>query len=88
VAIGPGSFVEGRIGPDVVLGRSCKVGRAVVHNTALLDGVSVDDKAEVLGSIIGQGASVGEGAQVRNSILQDGVQVRPHAEVVDDRVAA
>lgn len=88
VALGPGSFVEGRLGPDVVLGRSCKVGRAVVRNAALLDGVSVDDKAEVLGSIIGAGASVGEGAQVRDSILQDGVQVPPHAEIVDDRVAA
>jgi mannose-1-phosphate guanylyltransferase len=88
VAIGPGSFVEGRLGPDAVLGRSCKIGRAVVRNAALLDGVSVDDKAEVLGSIIGQGASVGEGARVRDSILQDGVQVAPHAEIIDDRVAA
>ena len=88
VAIGAGSFVEGRLGPDVVLGRSCKVGRAVVRNTALLDGVSIDDKAEVLGSIIGAGVAVGEGAQVRDSILQDGVQVPPHAEIFDGRVAA
>jgi mannose-1-phosphate guanylyltransferase len=88
VAIGAGSFVEGRLGPDVVLGRSCKVGRAVIRNTALLDGVSIDDKAEVLGSIIGAGVGVGESAQIRDSILQDGVQVPPHAEIVDDRVAA
>jgi len=88
VAIGAGSFVEGRLGPDVVLGRSCKVGRALIQNATLLDGVSIDDKAEVVRSILGSGAAVGEGAQIRDSILQDGVQIPPHAEVVDGRVAA
>jgi NDP-sugar pyrophosphorylase family protein len=88
VYIGAGSFVEGRLGPDVVLGKSCKVGRASIVNATLLEGVSVDDKAEIASSIIGSGAAIGEGAQVRDSILEDGVQIPPHAEIVDDRVAA
>src|SRR5712691_602123 len=88
VYVGAGSFVEGRIGPDVVLGKSCKVGRASVVNATLLEGVSVDDKAEIASSIIGAGAAIGEGAHVRDSILEDGVQIPPHAEIIDDRVAA
>jgi len=88
VYVGAGSFVEGRLGPDVVLGKSCKVGRASVVNATLLEGVSVDDKVDIASSIIGAGAAIGEGAHVRDSILEDGVQVPPHAEVLDDRVAA
>ncbi len=88
VYVGAGSFVEGRLGPDVVLGRSCKVGRSSVVNATLLEGVSVDDKVEIASSIIGAGAAIGEGAHVRDSILEDGVQVPPHAEILDDRVAA
>ncbi|TLZ58127.1 MAG: NDP-sugar synthase [Methanobacteriota archaeon] len=88
VYIGAGSFVEGRLGPDVVIGKSCKVGRASVVNATLLEGVSVDDKAEIASSIIGAGAAIGEGAHVRDSILEDGVQIPPHAEIEDDRVAA
>lgn len=88
VHIGPGSFVEGRVGPHVVLGRSCRIGRASLANAALLDGVSIDDKAEVAGSIIGAGASIGEGAYVRDSILADQVQVAPHAKILEERVTA
>src|SRR6266480_3727550 len=88
VYVSAGAFVEGRLGPDVVLGKSCKVGRASVVNATLLEGVSVDDKVEIASSIIGAGAAIGEGAHVRDSILEDGVQVPPHAEVLDDRVAA
>src|SRR5438105_9072318 len=88
VYVGAGSFVEGRLGPDVVLGKSCKVGRASVTNATLLEGVSVDDKVEIASSIIGAGAAIGGGAPVRDSVLEDGVQVPPHAEVLDDRVAA
>src|SRR5256885_1582105 len=57
-------------------------------NATLLEGVSVDDKVEIASSIVGAGAAIGEGAHVRDSILEDGVQVPPHAEVLDDRVAA
>jgi len=57
-------------------------------NATLLEGVSVDDKAEIASSIIGAGAAIGEGAHVRDSILEDGVQIPPHAEIEDDRVAA
>jgi len=88
VYIGPRSFVEGRVGPDVVLGRGCKIGRALVKNATLLEGVSVDDKAEIVSSIIGPGAAIGEGARVRDSILADGVQVPPHATIDGERVAA
>ena len=88
VYVGAGSFVEGRLGPDVVLGKACKVGRASIVNATLLEGVSVDDKAEIASSIIGAGAAIGEGAHVRDSILEDGVQIAPHAEILDDRVAA
>lgn len=88
VHIGAGSFVEGRVGPHVVLGRACRIGRATLTNAALLEGVSVDDKAEVAGSIIGAGAAIGEGARIRDSILGDMLQVPPHATIVDERVAA
>jgi len=88
VYVAAGCFVEGRVGPNVVLGTGCKIGRATLVDAALLEGVSVDDKAEVASSIIGSGASVGEAAHVRNSIIGDGAQIRPHAEIVDDRVPA
>src|SRR2546426_1023057 len=80
VYVASGSFVEGRLGPHVVLGKSCKIGRASVTNAALLEAVSVDDKAEISASIIGTGASVGEGAHIRDSIIGDGVQVPPYEQ--------
>jgi mannose-1-phosphate guanylyltransferase len=83
-----GSFVEGRVGPHVVLGKSCKIGRASLTNATLLDGVSVDDKAEIASSIVGAGAAIGEGAHIKDSILADGVQVPPHAMVSGERVTA
>src|SRR5437899_1305887 len=88
VYVGAGSYVEGRLGPHVVLGKSCKIGRASLTNAALLEGVGVDDKAEVSASIIGAGASIGEGAHVRDSIVGDGVQVPAYATIFDDRVSA
>ena len=88
VYVAAGSFVEGRVGPHVVLGKTCKVGRAVVRDATFLEGVSVDDKAEVASSILGAGSAIGEGAHVRDSILADGVQVSPHATIVDERVSA
>src|SRR6266567_3684003 len=88
VYAGPGCFIEGRVGPYVVLGKACRIGRGSIRNAALFGGVSVDDKAEVVDSIAGAGAAIGEGAHVRDSILDDGVQVPPHATVVDERVTA
>jgi len=88
VYVSAGSFVEGRLGPDVVVGKACRIGRASVRNSTLLEGVSVDDKAEIASSIIGAGAAIGEAAQVRDSILGDGVQVPPHAAITDQRVTA
>src|SRR5207244_1786151 len=38
VYVGAGSFVEGRLGPDVVLGKSCKVGRASVVDGTFFEG--------------------------------------------------
>lgn len=86
VLVGRGAFVEGRIGPNTVLGKGCKVGRAAIRNAALFDGVSVDDKVEIETSVIGEGAAIGEGAIVRNSIIGDGVQVAPHARLLGARV--
>src|SRR5437867_3156725 len=88
VYVAAGSYVEGRLGPHVVLGKSCKIGRASLTNAALLERVGVDDKAEISASIIGTGASIGEGAHVRDSIVGDGVQVPAYATIFDDRVSA
>ena len=86
VLVAAGSFVEGHLGPNVVLGRSCKIGRATLRNATLFDGVSVDDKVEIDLSILGEGVAVGEGALVRNSIVGDGVQIPPHTKVLGARV--
>lgn len=86
--IGDGSFVEARVGPNVVLGRGCKVGRSVLRNAALFDSVSVDDKVEIEGSLVGEGAGIGEGAVIHGSIIGDGVQIPPHARHVGTRVDA
>ena len=86
VYVAAGSFVEGHVGPNVAFGRGCKFGRARIRDAALLDGASVDDKAEVERSILGAGVGIGEGAAVRDSILGDGVQVPPHAKVLGERL--
>lgn len=86
VLVGDGCFVEARLGPNVVLGRGCKVGRSVVRNAALFDGVSVDDKVDLEGSLVGEGVGIGEGATIRNSIIGDGVQIPPHAKHVGAKV--
>lgn len=86
VLVGEGCFVEGRVGPNVVLGRACRIGRASISDAALFDGVSVDDKADIQASIVGSGAAIGEGAVVRDTIVADGAQVPPHARIVGERV--
>jgi mannose-1-phosphate guanylyltransferase len=86
VLVAAGCFVEGHLGPNVVLGQGCKIGRSTVRNAALLDGVSVDDKVEIDHCLLGEGAAVGEGALVRNSIVGDGVQIAPHSKVFGARV--
>src|SRR5207247_1737266 len=88
VYVSAGCVVEGRLGPDVVLGKSCRVGRATIANATLLEGVSVDDKADIASSILGAGSAVGEGAVVRDSILADGAQVSPHAKIEAGQVMA
>lgn len=88
VLVAGGCFVEARLGPHVVLGRGCRVGRCVVRNATLLDGVSVDDKVEIESCILGEGAAIGEGALLRNSIVGDGVQVAPHSKHIGERVDA
>ncbi|HKZ89105.1 MAG TPA: NDP-sugar synthase [Thermoplasmata archaeon] len=88
VLVAGGSSVEGRLGPRVAVGRGCRIGRATIVDAALFDGVSVDDKAHVSGSLVGARAAVGEGAVVRDSILADGAQVPPHANLIEARVAS
>ncbi|OGS46614.1 MAG: hypothetical protein A3K66_04755 [Euryarchaeota archaeon RBG_16_67_27] len=87
VLVAGGCFVEGRLGPHAVLGPGCRIGRASVRDAALLDHVSVDDKAEISRSIIGAGASIGEGAVLEDTIVGDGVHVAPHARLVGARVS-
>jgi mannose-1-phosphate guanylyltransferase len=87
VLIGPGCSVEGRVGPHVVLGRGCRIGRASIADAAIFGGSSVDDKARVARSIVGEHAAIGEGAVVQDTIVGDGVQVPPHATFVEARVA-
>lgn len=86
VYVAAGSFIEGRVGPNAVFGRACKIGRAQVSDAAFFEGASVDDKATVASSILGAGVAIGEGADVRESILGDGVQVPPHAKVHGERL--
>lgn len=88
VLFGSGTYVEGIVGPHVVLGRGCKIGRSVLRNATLLDGASVDDKADIESSIIGEGASIGEGAVLHDAIVGDDVQVPPHAQLRGARVGA
>ena len=88
VLVGDGCFVEARLGPNVVLGRGCKVGRSVIRNATLFESVSVDDKVEIDSSIVGEGAGIGEGAVIHNSVIGDGVQVPPHAKHVGAKVSA
>ena len=88
VLIGNGCFVEGRVGPRAVLGKGCRIGRASISESALLDHVNVDDRAEIASSIVGSGASIGEGAVVQDTIVGDGAQVAPHARLVGARVQA
>lgn len=88
VLVAGGGSVEGRLGPNVVVGRGCRVARAMVDHAALFDGASVDDKAHVSHAILGEHVAVGEGAVVRDSIVGDGTQVPPHAKVVDARLSA
>lgn len=86
VLVGSASFVEGQLGPNVVLGKGCKIGRASVRNATLFDGVSVDDKAEIDASLLGDGAAIGEGSVVQDSIIGDGVQIAPHTRLLGARV--
>src|SRR5207248_10006702 len=81
VYVSAGCFVEGRLGPDVVLGKSCRVGRATVANATLLEGVSVDDKADIASSIVGAGPGTGEGAVVDDRTLAVGRAVVPLRKV-------
>ena len=71
---------EAELGPDVTLGDHCTVGPgAVVRDSALHDGVTVGEGAEVVGSIVGAGRPdrrpvhgverrtvIGEGTAVRD----------------------
>ncbi len=86
VLIAAGSFVEGNLGPNAVLGRGCKVGRSSLRNVALFDGVSVDDKVDMDTCLVGEGAAIGEGSVIRNSIIGDRVQVAPHSRLTGARV--
>lgn len=87
VLIAEGCSVAGRVGPDVVLGRGCRVDAATVSESTLLAGAVVEAGAVVKGSIIGEDSTVGPGAVVEDSIVGDGVRVRKGRRVIRERMA-
>ncbi len=87
VLIAEGCSVTGRVGPDVVLGRGCRVDAATVSESTLLEGAQVEAGAAVRGSIIGEDSTVGPGATVEDSIVGDGVRVRKGRRVIRERMA-
>src|SRR2546427_7164336 len=58
VYVAPGSFVEGRLGPHVVLGKSCQVGRASATNAALLAALPWPDKPATPAPTLGTGPAL------------------------------
>lgn len=66
-----------QIGPNVVLGRGCRIGaHAVVRESVLWDGVTVGDEARVDGAIVASGSSIGEGANLqRGSVIGHDVAI-------------
>jgi mannose-1-phosphate guanylyltransferase len=85
-SVAPGAAV----GPCAVVGSRCEIeDGATVYRSVLHDDCRVEAKAEVHGSILGQGVQVGEGARVGpGSVVGDGARIAAGAVLGDDaRVA-
>ncbi len=68
-----------KVGPNVVLGRGCSIGaNAVVRDSVLWDGVSVEDGATVEESIVASGSRVGKNARIEaGSVIGHDVVIEP-----------
>lgn len=67
VAIGKDCHIapDAQIGPHVVLGNGCRVGKnTVIENSVLWDGVTVGSHCTIRRSILGEGVAVGDGQLV------------------------
>jgi mannose-1-phosphate guanylyltransferase len=73
VAIGKDCHIDpnAQIGPHVVLGNGCRVGKnTVIENSVLWDGVTVGSHCTIRRSILGKGVAVGEGQlMVEESVI-------------------
>ncbi|HVA36905.1 MAG TPA: NDP-sugar synthase [Candidatus Dormibacteraeota bacterium] len=82
---GAGTHVDPRadVGPDVVLGRACRVAAgARIRESVLWDGVIVDEGASIEGAIIAGSVHVGAGARVeRGAVIGHGEVVAPGSSV-------
>lgn len=74
---------EAVVGPNVVLGRGCRIAPgAVLQNSVLWDDVVVGPDARIEQSIIASGASIGRGAKVaQGSVIGHGVRIEDGAEL-------
>jgi mannose-1-phosphate guanylyltransferase len=76
-----------QIGPRVVLGRGTVVGHdADVRDSVLFPGVRVEERARVVGSILGHAVHVGADANVQRSVLAEGAVVPPGGAARDAKV--
>jgi NDP-sugar pyrophosphorylase family protein len=65
------------VGPRCQVATAARIGAG----TVLLDGVRVDEGAELAGSVIWPGSRIGTGARVRGALLAERVQIGRHAEI-------
>jgi mannose-1-phosphate guanylyltransferase len=81
--------LEARLGRWVVLGEHAIVrARAEIEDSVLLDGVTVEEGAKVVESIVGPRAVIGPGATVVGSVLAEGARVDGTATLEGARVSA
>lgn len=71
------------VGPNVVLGKGCRIGaEARLRDSVLWDGVVVDAGARIEGTIVASRARIGEGAQIgAGSVIGHDMTVGPQAVV-------
>ena len=76
--VSPGAEIaaDAAIGPRVVIGGGCRVGRgAEVRDSVLLEGSSVGDGAQVSGSVLSAGVEVGAGVALEGAVLGEDERV-------------
>ncbi|MFQ5919192.1 MAG: sugar phosphate nucleotidyltransferase [Thermoplasmata archaeon] len=89
VTISPSARVSGgSVGPYVSVGANCRITEAQLSRCVLLDGVTVEEGAAVVDSLIGTGATIEKDAFVRECIVGDGASVRVGSQRVAEQVEA